>query len=216
MSEPLFPASGSTMTAPAPAEPHVDEPSGGNRKVFLALAGVGAVLVAGAGAFFLLSSGGGDEVEAPIVAPPKASASADPGAKPSSAAKPTVVVKPAAVAVTARDPFAPLFPPDKTVTTPTTTDPTTSGTGATPAPSASSSTGTPSTTTSVTLGVSGIKPATQSATISVDGKKYAAVVGQTFGKYYVLYSVFNAKCVGVLMGDQSVAVCSTSPVTVTP
>jgi hypothetical protein len=204
MSEPLFPASGSTMTAPAPAEPHLDEPSGGNRKVFLALAGVGAVLVAGAGAFFLLSSGGGDEVEAPIVAPPKASAPADPGAQPSSAAKPTVVVKPAAVAA------------DKPSTTTGSTDPTTSGTGATPAPSASSTTGTPSTTTSVTLGVSGIKPATQSATISVDGKKYAAVVGETFGKYYVLYSVFNAKCVGVLMGDQSVAVCSTAPVTVTP
>lgn len=210
MSEPIFPAPTATMTAPAPAEPEVDAPSGGNRKALLALAGVGALLVAGAGAFFLLSSGGGDEVEAPIVAPPKASAAAKPGttAKP---AKPTVVVKPATVVVAARDPFKPLFPEPKS-TTPATTD----GSGATPAPSASASASTPTTDPAVVLAVTGIKPETQSATISVDGKKYKTVVGEEFGKFYVMYSVFNEQCVGVLMGDQSVAVCSGKSVTITP
>ena len=213
MSEPIFPASGTTMTAPAPAEPEIDAPRGGNnRKALLALAGVGALLVAGAGAFFLLSSGGGDEVEAPIVAPPKASAPAKAGTKPSSAAKPTVVVKPATVVVAARDPFKPLFPAPKTETTPGTTD----GTGATPAPSASASASTPVTDPAVILAVTSIKPETQSATISVDGKKYKTVVGEEFGKFYVMYSVFNDQCVGVLMGDQSIAVCSGKSVTVTP
>ena len=210
MSEPIFPAPTATMTAPAPAEPEVDAPSGGNRKALLALAGVGALLVAGAGAFFLLSSGGGDEVEAPIVAPPKASAAAKPGttAKP---AKPTVVVKPSTVVVAARDPFKPLFPEPK-AETPATTD----GTGATPAPSASASASTPVTDPAVVLAVTAIKPETQSATISVDGKKYKTVVGEEFGKFYVMYSVFNEQCVGVLMGDQSVAVCSGKSVTITP
>jgi len=211
MSEPIFPASSATMTAPAPAEPEVDAPSGGNRKALLALAGVGALLVAGAGAFFLLSSGGGDEVEAPIVAPPKAAAPAQPGSKPSSAAKPTVVVKPATVVVAARDPFKPLFP-EPQATTPATTD----GAGATPAPSASASASTPTTDPAVILAVTSIKPETQSATISVDGKKYKTVVGEEFGKFYVMYSVFNDQCVGVLMGDQSVAVCTGKSVTITP
>lgn len=214
MSEPIFPAPTATMTAPAPAEPEVDSSGGGNRKALFALAGVGALLVAGAGAFFLLSSGGGDEVEAPIVAPPKASSPAEPGSEPSSAAKPTVVVKPSTVVVAARDPFKPLFPAPAS-TTGTTPDGTT--TGATPAPSASASTPTtPSAEQMVTLSVTSVKEATQSATVSVNGKKYKTVVGQEFGKFYVMYSVFNDQCVGILMGDQSVAVCSTKAVTVTP
>ena len=56
----------------------------------------------------------------------------------------------------------------------------------------------------------------QTATISVDGKKYATTVGTPFGQYYMMYSVFNDTCVGVLAGDSSIAVCTTKPVTVTP
>ena len=43
--------------------------------------------------------------------------------------------------------------------------------------------------------------------MSVDGKPYTTAVGETFAKYYSVYSVFNDQCVGVLYGDQSVTVC---------
>ena len=61
-----------------------------------------------------------------------------------------------------------------------------------------------------------IDPTAQTAVVSVDGKKYAAAVGKVFGKNYMVYSVFNAQCVGVLYGDQSVPVCTTAPATITP
>ena len=51
---------------------------------------------------------------------------------------------------------------------------------------------------------------------TLDLRSKFPVVGQEFGKFYVMYSVFNDQCVGILMGDQSVAVCSTKAVTVTP
>jgi hypothetical protein len=50
----------------------------------------------------------------------------------------------------------------------------------------------------------------------VNGKKYAATLGKSFGEYYMLYSVFNAKCAGILVGDQSTVVCQGNPVTTTP
>jgi hypothetical protein len=68
----------------------------------------------------------------------------------------------------------------------------------------------------VTLAVSKINTAKQTATITVDGKPYAATVGAVFGTNFVMYSVFNTQCVGILFGDQSVPVCTNAPQTVTP
>jgi hypothetical protein len=71
-------------------------------------------------------------------------------------------------------------------------------------------------TVTVTLTVSKIDATAQTATVSVDGKAYATTVGKVFAKNYMVYSVFNAKCVGVLYGDQSIPVCTTAPATITP
>ena len=68
----------------------------------------------------------------------------------------------------------------------------------------------------VTLAVSKINATTQTATVTVDGKAYAVGIGALFAKNFVLYSVFNTQCVGVLFGDQSVPVCVNSPQTVSP
>ena len=66
----------------------------------------------------------------------------------------------------------------------------------------------------LTLAVSGINLAKQTATITVDGVKYATSVGKVFDKTFVMYSVFNSSCVGLLYGDQNVAVCTANPVAV--
>jgi hypothetical protein len=68
----------------------------------------------------------------------------------------------------------------------------------------------------VTLAVSAIDLKNQKATVSVDGKAYPVAVGNVFASNYMMYSVFNAQCVGVLYGDQSIAVCTGRPVSVTP
>jgi len=218
MSEPMFPTSAEEPD-PFAGAPEASA-SGGNRKALLAVGGVVAALVVGGGAFFLLTgsgSGGTDEAWAPTVTPK----SAAPAPK-ASASGGTTVVKVKPVAVVGHDPFAPLFAPVSanqgstsgtgvTTTTggsTTTTSGTTSGTG--------TSTGTGTTASSVTLSVAGIDTVAQTATISVDGKKYATTVGTPFGQYYMMYSVFNDTCVGVLAGDTSIAVCTTKPVTVTP
>lgn len=216
MSEPMFP----TAPAEADAFPGADAPSsgGGNRKALLAVGGVVAALVVGGGAFFLLTgggSGGTDEAWAPTVTPK----SAAPSAKPSAAGGTTVVkVKP--VAVVGHDPFAPLFAPvsaDQGSTSGTSVTTTSGSTTTTSGGTTGTTTGTGTTTAaSVTLSVAGIDTAAQTATISVDGKKYATTVGTPFGQYYMMYSVFNDTCVGVLAGDTSIAVCTTKPVTVTP
>ncbi len=216
MSEPMFPTA--TEDSSPFAAPEEAAASGGNRKALLAVGGVVAALVVGGGAFFLLTgsgSGGQDEAWAPTVTPK--SAAPAPSASPSGG---TTVVKVKPVAIVGHDPFAPLFAVQADQST-------TSGTGVTTTDSGSTTSGgggtTPvttggSTTTaaSVTLTVSGIDPVKQTATVSVDGKKYVTTVGTPFGSYYMMYSVFNDTCVGVLAGDSSVAVCSTKPVTVVP
>ena len=68
----------------------------------------------------------------------------------------------------------------------------------------------------MTLAVSAIDLKNQKATVSVDGKAYPVGVGTVFGSNYMMYSVFNAQCVGLLYGDQSVAVCTGRPVSITP
>lgn len=200
MSEPMFPSSG---TAPAaPAQSATEPAKASKRTLLLAVGGTVAAVALGAVAFVLLTSGGGDE---PTAAPAKGkpAASASPSAKPSpSATKPATTIK--TVTVAARDPFAILFPPTPSAasTTTTTTQNPTSTTPVTPV------------TPKITLGVSGINVAKQTATITVDGVKYATSVGKVFHKTFVMYSVFNSSCVGLLYGDQNVAVCSANPVAV--
>ena len=127
------------------------------------------------------------------------------------------MTRPAAASVTGRDPFKPLFAADLDRR----------GRGGRPAAGGSSggvrggSAAAPvpapvPAAPTVTLSVSKVDQAAQTATVSVDGKKYATSVNAPFGKYYTVYSIFNDSCVGVLYGDQSVAVCTSKPMTVTP
>jgi hypothetical protein len=199
----MFPPNG---TGPAAASPAAEEQAKtGNRKLLLAAGGVVAALVVGAGAFFLLSGGGGDQpAAAPAKGNPAAAASPSASASPSAKAKPATTIK--TVTVAARDPFAVLFPPTPSPAATTTTTNTTGNapSGTTPAPVSAK----------LTLGVSAINVGKQTATITVDGVKYATSVGKVFAKTFVMYSVFNTSCVGLLYGDQNVAVCSTTPVSV--
>lgn len=204
MSEPMFPNS----AGGAPAQEPVEAPKS-NRTTLLAVGGVLAALVVAGLAFMMLSSGGGDEAadsadvaSAPVVP----AAPAAPTAAPSQA-----VVKPASVTVAKRNPFEPLYPAPAPAAT---TGGSTSGGSADPA----HPTSTPEPVTpAVSLTVTTIDTAKQVATVGVDGKKYPKLaVGDSFGGFYTLYSIFNDQCVGVLYGDQSVPVCLNKPVSVTP
>ncbi len=211
MSEPMFPAPDGAGAAPAGGP--VAESGSGNRTMLMVLGGVGAALVVGAGAYFLLNSGGSapDTTASPGQSVTGTAPAAVPAAKP--ATKP-VVIRPATVSVSSRDPFKPLI----SVATVGTTSgaagsPTTPSTA--PVPVAPVTPVTPVTPT-VTLSVSKIDPTLQTATVTVDGKAYATRVGVVFAKTFQLYSVFNAQCVGILFGDQSVPVCISRPQTVSP
>jgi hypothetical protein len=200
----MFPQSG-TAAVPAAAPP-AEPVKAGNRTLLLAVGGVVAALVVGGGAFFLLTSGGGDEPAAlPAKGTPVAAASPSATPSPSASVKPKATIK--TVTVAARDPFAVLFPPKPTVAPPAapSTTSTTPPSPTAPVPVAAS----------VTLSVASVNLANQTATVTVDGTKYAATVGKVFAKTFVLYSVFNSSCVGLLYGDQNVAVCTSKPVSVT-
>ena len=195
MSEPMFPG----QPAPAQGEPTAAAPEGSNRKALLAVGGiVGAVLLAG-GAFVLMNSGSGStDASAPVVPPaPSVSAPSAPAAAPSAAA-----IKVTKVSVTSRDPFAPLYP------TPAAT--------AAAAPAASQPAPVVTQAPAVTVELASVNLSSQKAALKIDGKAYTAAVGQGFGTNYMLYSIFNAQCAGVLYGDQSVAVCMGKPMTVQP
>jgi hypothetical protein len=198
----MFPSNG---TAPAAAAPAADAPAtSGNRKVLLVGGGLIAALVVGAGAFVMLTSGGGDDpLAAPIKGKPAVAASPSASPAATTKAKPTTTIK--TVTVAARDPFAVLFPPTPTPV-PAATSPAAQNPPSVPTPAPA--------TPKITLGVSAINLGKQTATITVDGVKYVTSVGKVFAKTFVMYSVFNSSCVGLLYGDQNVAVCSASPVAV--
>ncbi len=199
MSEPMFPNSPGGATAQEP----VEAPKS-NRTTLLAVGGVVAALVVAGLAFMMLSSGGDDDSADLAATPVVPAAPAAPSAAPTQA-----VVKPATVTVAKRDPFAPLYPAP--APTATTGEPSSGGSSAAP-------TSTPEPVTpAVSLSVTAIDMNKQLATVGVDGKKYPKLsVGDSFGGYYTLYSIFNDQCVGVLYGDQSVPVCLNKPVSVTP
>jgi membrane-associated protease RseP (regulator of RpoE activity) len=199
----MFPSTGTDPATPATSATESAKP--GKRTLLLAIGGTAAAVALGAVAFVFLTSGGGED---PVAAPAKGTpaASASPAAKPSPAAtKPSTTIK--TVTVAARDPFAMLFPPTPTAapTSNTTNTTTQNQTGTTPVTPVSAK---------LTLAVSGINLAKQTATITVDGVKYATSVGKVFDKTFVMYSVFNSSCVGLLYGDQNVAVCTANPVAV--
>lgn len=215
MSEPIFPA-GAGTAAPAAAEPSTEGRS--NRKALLALGGVLGAVVVGGGAFFLLNQSAPADEAGPVVKKPASSAQPDAGASP--AAKPNKPVTVKVARVTSHDPFAVLFPEVKTsdsggtAGSGTTTTP---GGSSTAAPSGTTATPPPdqSTSTSYKVGVTIIKPDTEVAQITVNGKPYSVGVGKPFAQYFTLYAIFNKDCVGVLFGDQNVPVCKNSNATVT-
>jgi len=201
MSEPIFP--GPPADAAPTANPVEETSQGSNRKALMALSAVGAVLVAGAAAFFVLSGSGGEE-EAVVAAPRPVSSAPAPVASPT----PSVVIRAAKVSVTGRDPFRPLFATPKPA-------PTTAPDNA-PAAPAPTSAPTQPTTPTVAIGVTKVDPLGQTATVTVDGKAYKTSLNKVFAKYFVVYSVFNSECVGVLYGDQSVPVCKGRVTTLSP
>ncbi len=213
MSEPMFPSAGQAAPETAALEPEKS-----NRKVLVALGGVLAALVVGGGAFLMMSSGGGDDdfaadgvVQRPAVSNPDAGGAATPQAKPA--------IKPASINIAKRDPFAPLFPSPTATVDPNAGDNPggpgqTGGNGGGVAPPATDPT---PVTPAVSLSVTTIDVNGKVATVTVDTKKYAKLkVGDSFGGFYTLYSIFNDQCVGVLYGDQSVPVCKGKPASVTP
>ena len=203
MSETAFAA---TRVAPLPYEPEA-EPTKGRRKIAV-LGGVCVAVIFGVGGYLLLNPGSSAGDDQYRLAPPTTAPSAV--AVPAKPDKP-VVVRPATVQ--GRDPLKPLFDSGSsgTATSTGTSSGTTSGT-ATGASAGSAS----SSAASMTLAVSAIDVTAQTASISVDGKKYVAAVGKPFGQYFTVYSVFNDQCVGVLYGDQSIPVCTTQSQSVTP
>jgi hypothetical protein len=46
-----------------------------------------------------------------------------------------------------------------------------------------------------------------SATVVIDGKPYVAQEGETFAKSFKIYQIFNSDCLGMLYGDQNIAIC---------
>jgi hypothetical protein len=176
--------------------------------MLMVIGALGAVLVAGAAAFFLMNSGGTSD-DAPFVAQPRSSSTAA-AAKPKPSPTAKVVIRTASVSVTSRDPFKPLFPTASAAPAATTPS------SASPAPKPTATSGTGATGGAVTLSVSDIDPVAQTAVVAVDGKKYATPVNKIFGKYFTMYSVFNSTCVGILYGDQSIPVCTSKAQRVSP
>jgi hypothetical protein len=203
MSEPMFPTV-DAAERPAPVEP--DGSGGTSRKAMFAVGGALGALALGAGAFVLLTGSGGSADDTSAAVAPRAAASAPaPAPTPSRA---VVTIK--TVAVAARDPFAVLFPAPKPAPA--------APAAANQAPGTTTTTPQVATvpTTTIAVSVSAVNPTKQSATVSIDGTKYAATIGKVFAKTFVLYSVFNTQCVGLLYGDKSVPVCTTAPATVSP
>ena len=198
---------------------------GSSRKRLVIFGGAAAIIGLGAGLYFMFGMGGGSTDDSQFrlntpVATAKPSANATPNAVTPSAPAASSPAK-----VGSRDPFKPLKAgvveaPAAVADVPGTATGTSSGAGAAPnaAPPAAAPVATPSAApaSTVTLAVSAVDPVGQTVVVDVDGKKYATGVGKSFAQGFSVYSVFNAKCVGILYGSKSTPVCMSAPVTVTP
>lgn len=221
-------------TAPVPVVEAAPESS--KRNVII-LAVVAAALALGAGAYFLLFSGGADpEVAAGPVVPrtPRVVASAP--------AKPPVAppIK-KYVAAKARNPFVPLVVAPVAAAAGTssgttsgttsgssgTTSGTTSGssgttsgtvsggtsgstTGTVPAPSATPS---PTSSKPVEVSVLSVDYAKRSASIKVNRNTYDREIGETFATYFKLIAVTKGECAYVQYGDVALPMCVGQPLT---
>jgi len=204
---------GGPSTAVADQDPiptEVDTPARRiNPKVAMVVGAV--VVVLAVAAYFLLFSGGSSTDTSSTgglvpAAPRTSTAPAQPAASAAPSAAPAVAGS--GLSSNGRDPFQPLV----SATTPT------------PSPTASSttaSTTTGGTTTPAgvksTLTVNGVDFATNSATVTVDGKPYIAYAGQLFAKYYTLKVVIlgSQQCAVFDFGDLPAQVCKGQSATFT-
>ncbi len=199
MSDATSPFGGSGPTAVAEPEAPESVPTSSRRgPVLIAL--VAAVAVAlGAAAYFLLFSGGGDDTGAgavPVV--PHASSSAQaPSASATASAVPVAVVNTG----TGRDPFKPLVSPLASSSAAAA-----GSAAATPGATAGGG-GVPAGVTQVVT-LKGIDATTKTASVTVNNKPYAAVVGQPFATYFSMVGIFSGSvCGSFLYGDASFQLC---------
>jgi hypothetical protein len=176
---------GETEEPELPVE--VEEKPGPDKRKLLLLVGALAVVAFGIGFALMQMSGSTPAAKST----PKVTAVASKKPVASSVPQPRTYT-----GATGRDPFSPLPSPKPTSAPQASAAP---ELAAAPSPAANQSGGGP------TIRLS--KVASGVATFSVDGRKYTAAEGETFAQTFKLYNVFNDKCVGVLYGDQNVAMC---------
>ena len=222
--------------APAALQPVQEEEPQSSKRTVIILAVVAAALAIGAGAYFLLFSGGeAAQVAGAPVAPraPSATASA-PAAVPAPPIKKFVAAK-------SRNPFVPLVAVPvvaaPVVAAPGTTSGTTvGGTGTTSVPVGGTATGTTSGTTAGTIPLpspvpapAATKPTTSSkpvavsvlavdfvkrtASIKVNRNTYNRTIGDTFAQYFKLIAVTKGSCAYIQYGDVALPMCVGQPLT---
>ena len=222
--------------APAALQPVQEEEPQSSKRTVIILAVVAAALAIGAGAYFLLFSGGeAAQVAGAPVAPraPSATASA-PAAVPAPPIKKFVAKK-------SRNPFVPLVAVPvvaaPVVAAPGTTSGTTvGGTGTTSVPVGGTATGTTSGTTAGTIPLpspvpapAATKPTTSSkpvavsvlavdfvkrtASIKVNRNTYNRTIGDTFAQYFKLIAVTKGSCAYIQYGDVALPMCVGQPLT---
>lgn len=186
-----------------------DSPRRLNPKLAMVVGGV--IVVLGLAAYFLLFSGGSstDTSSASGLVPAAPHTSTAPG-KAAASASPTAApaVVGSGLSSNGRDPFQPLVTaasPTPTTAASATTGSTTTGGTTTPAGVKS------------TLTVNSVNFATNSATVTVDGKPYIAYAGQLFAKYYTLKVVIQGtqQCAVFDFGDLPAQVCKGQAATFT-
>jgi hypothetical protein len=193
MSEQNFPLGGGVGVAEP--EPTVEEtPAGGSRGVLLAVLGLAVAVVIGLAAYFLLFSGGSEEVASGPVTSPAPSASTAPSTAPSASAPAPAAVPPTFDENVGTDPFK------AQVVAPA---PEPSGAAA----GTAASTGTTSGTV-VQLQLLSVADDSSVLDAQVDGTPYKGLaVGSSFATYFKVYGIFDGRCAGFLFGDQTVALC---------
>lgn len=184
----------------AEPEPAVEEaaPAAPRRTLFVVLGLAFALVVVGA-AFFLLFSGGSEEVATGPVTQGKPSAA--PSGQPAPPVSAPAVVPPTFSDNVGTDPFEPAVaaPPPAPADSPA------------PSSGASAPAG-----TTVVLGLTQVADNLTSVNVTVDGVAVNGLtVGKSFASSFKVYAIFNATCAGFLYGDESVALCEGDTATLT-